>query len=184
MFPDFPEKSVPMPLLRKKNRGSATPPPHEVKLRKISPVLPTKDPEKMDLVADLALMGCAGFVDKPWGFREERMVKEILSKISNQFDGTIRGVPHKWTEELWRGVYGFRPGGSGMASRKDDFVHGRFQGPASPKDGYAVEDCIDERHRRLLQFLVPILHPEKPTRMTISLGNTIFGALTGERKVD
>ncbi len=52
------------------------------------------------------------------------------------------------------------------------------------KDGYAVEDCIDERQRRLLKFLVPVLHLEKPTRVTISLANTIFGALRGDWKVD
>ena len=36
----------------------------------------------------------------------------------------------------------------------------------------------------LLEFLVPLLYPEKPTRVTITVGNTIFGALSGERPVD
>ena len=36
----------------------------------------------------------------------------------------------------------------------------------------------------MLEFLVPILYPEKPTRVTVMVGNTIFGALLGERKVD
>ncbi len=71
-----------------------------------------------------------------------------------------------------------------MASRKDEFCHGKFGGAVNPKDGYAVDDCIDERQRRLLKFLVPVLHPEKPTMVTISLANTIFGALKGDRKVD
>ncbi len=43
---------------------------------------------------------------------------------------------------------------------------------------------MDEQHRRLLQFLIPVLHLEKPTRITITLHNTIFGALTRNRKVD
>ncbi len=71
-----------------------------------------------------------------------------------------------------------------MANRKDEFVLGKFEGEVNLKDGFAVEDCIDERHRRLLQFLIPVLHPDKPTRVTITLGNTIFGALNGNRKVD
>ena len=53
-----------------------------------------------------------------------------------------------------------------------------------PKDGYSVSDCRVDRHRRLLEFLIPIVHPDKPTRVTITIGNTIFGALDGEREVD
>ena len=36
----------------------------------------------------------------------------------------------------------------------------------------------------MLEFLIPIFYPEKPTRVTVTVGNTIFGALLGERKVD
>ena len=36
----------------------------------------------------------------------------------------------------------------------------------------------------MLEFLISILYPEKPTRVTVTVGNTIFGALLGERKVD
>ena len=71
-----------------------------------------------------------------------------------------------------------------MANRKAEFIKDKFQGAVNPKDGYAIEDCVDDRHRSLFQFLIPVLHPEKPTRVTITLGNTIFGALSGNRKVD
>ena len=53
-----------------------------------------------------------------------------------------------------------------------------------PKDGYSVSDCRVDRHRRLLEFMVPIVHLDKPTRVTITIGNTIFGALDGGREVD
>ena len=36
----------------------------------------------------------------------------------------------------------------------------------------------------MLEFLIPILYLEKPTRVTVMVGNTVFGALLGERKVD
>ena len=36
----------------------------------------------------------------------------------------------------------------------------------------------------MLEFLVPIVHPDKPTRVTCTIGNTIFGALSGDRPVD
>ena len=53
-----------------------------------------------------------------------------------------------------------------------------------PKDGYSVSDYRVDRHRRLLEFLIPIVHLDKPTRVTITIGNTIFGALDGGREVD
>ena len=54
----------------------------------------------------------------------------------------------------------------------------------NPKDGCAVVDCKEPRARRVLEFMVPLLYPEKSTRVTITVGNTIFGALSGERPID
>ena len=71
-----------------------------------------------------------------------------------------------------------------MASRTDRYIDGMFSGRVNPKDGYAVADCKDPRVKRVLEFLVPLLYSEKPTRVTITVGNTIFGALSGERPVD
>jgi hypothetical protein len=59
-----------------------------------------------------------------------------------------------------------------------------FKNLPSPKDGYSIDDCKDPRHRRLLAFLVPIVYPEKPNQITVTWGNTIFGALNGGRKVN
>ena len=59
-----------------------------------------------------------------------------------------------------------------------------LSGRVNPKDGYAVADCKDPRIKRVLEFLVPLLYPKKPTRVTIMVGNTIFEALSGERPVD
>ena len=51
------------------------------------------------------------------------------------------------------------------------------------KDGHAVADCIDPRERRVLEFVMPILYPERPGRVTMTMGNTIFGALSEVREV-
>ena len=81
-------------------------------------------------------------------------------------------------------MYGFAREGEGMASRTDRFIDGKFSGRVNPKDGYAVVDCKEPRAKRVLEFLVPLLYPEKPTRVTIMVGNTIFGALSRERPID
>ena len=71
-----------------------------------------------------------------------------------------------------------------MANRTDQYVEGKFLHDVDPKDGFPVRECRDARERRLLEFLVPIVHPDKPTRVTRTLGNMIFGALNGDRPVD
>ena len=71
-----------------------------------------------------------------------------------------------------------------MASRTYRFIDGKFSACVNPKDGFAVLECKDLRARRVLEFLVPLLYSEKPTRVTITVGNTIFGALSGERPID
>ena len=103
---------------------------------------------------------------------------------SNIFDTTICDRPEEWTAGVWREVYDFLPGGGGMANRTDQYIEGKFRNDADPKDGFPVRGCRDARERRVLEFLVPIVHPDKPTRVTRTLGNTIFGARSGERSVD
>ena len=121
---------------------------------------------------------------KTLGLRMEDMVVELLGDKDNRWHGTVRQAPEKWTAKEWRKVYGFGRGGERMASRTDRFIDGMFSGRVNPKDGYAVVDCKEPRARKVLEFLVPLLYPEKPTRVTITVGNTIFGALSGERSVD
>jgi hypothetical protein len=129
-------------------------------------------------------MGCSGFLEKPWGFKDDRVVRELLDGVSNEFDNSIRAAPIRWTEECWKEVYHFSTGGGGLAGWKDEYVKDCFKELPSPKDGYTIEDCTDPRHRWLLTFLVPIVYPEKPNRITVTWGNTIFGALNGGRKVN
>jgi hypothetical protein len=100
-------------------------------------------------------MGCSGFLEKPWGFKDDRVVRELLDGVSNEFDNSIRAAPTRWTEECWREVYHFGAGAGGLAGRKDEYVKDCFKDLSSPKDGYAIEVCKDPQHRRLLAFLVP-----------------------------
>jgi hypothetical protein len=158
--------------------------PSEVKLRKIVPEVPRDEAEKGELLKDLQVMGCSGFLEKPWGFKNDRIVRELLDGVSNEFDNSIREQPIRWTKECWREVYHFSKGGGGLAGRKDEYVKDCFKDLPSLKDGYSIEDCKDPRHRRLLAFLVPIVYPEKPNRITVTWGNTIFRALNGGRKVN
>ena len=46
-----------------------------------------------------------------------------------------------------------------------------------------MQSPIDHREKRVLEFVISILYPEKPGRVTKEIGNTIFGALSREYKV-
>ena len=74
-------------------------------------------------------------------------------------------------------------GERGQVSRTDKFAQGKFCVPINPKDGDVVAGCEDPRERRILELVVLILHLEKPTQITMTLSNTIFGAFSGIRKV-
>ena len=133
---------------------------------------------------DLRQIGCHGLMGKPWGLQMEDLVVELLGEKDNRWHGTMRQAPEKWTAKEWWKVYGFAREGKGMASWTDRFIDGKFSKRVNPKDGYAVVDCKEPRARKVLEFLVPLLYPEKPTRVTITVVNTIFKALSGERPVD
>ena len=130
-------------------------------------------------------MRCEGLLERPWALKREQLVREMLQQERpNIFDGTIRDRPQLWTADLWRDTYRFPRGGFGLANRMEGHHEGRFMHQLDPKDGYSVSDCRIDRNRRLLEFLILIVHPDKPTRVTITIGNTIFGALDGGREVD
>ena len=111
------------------------------------------------------------------------MVREFLQERSNEWEGTIWRDPKRWMADIWAEVYNFSKDGREQASQTDKFVEGKFSTSINPKDGHAVVDCVDPREQRVLEFVVPILYLEKPTRITVTLANTIFGALSGIRKV-
>ena len=153
-------------------------------LKVVVPGVPKSVRDQELLEEDLWRIGCHGFMGKPWGLRMEDLVVELLGDKDNRWDGTVRQAPKKWTAKEWKKVYGFTRGGEGMASRTDWFIDGMFSGRVNPKDGYAIVDCNDPRVKRVLEFLVPLLYPKNPMRVTITVGNTIFGVLSGERPVD
>ena len=123
-------------------------------------------------------------MSKPWSVKDEKMVRELVTGALNQFEQTVRAHSESWSKEKLREAYGFDVGGEGFASRTDKFIGGKFRNAANPKDGFAIADCEDSKAKRVLEFLIPILYPEKPTRVTVTVGNTISGALLGERRVD
>jgi hypothetical protein len=170
--------------LRKKTTEEPKEPKNPIVLRKLVSGQPLEQ-HLRELEENLERMGCKCLLGVPWSFKDKSLIREVLSGAPNQFEHSLRCDPSHWTKDKWQAVYGLGiQGGAGMAFRKDDFVQGKFAHNVDPKDGFPISDCVVEWERRVLEFIVPILYPEKPNRVTITLGNTIFGSLSGERPVD
>ena len=163
----------------------APPQTHMISLQNVTPSIPENLIEFKKLKQDLARMRYAGLLERPWALKREELVREMVQpECPNIFDGTIRDRPQLWTAKLWRDTYNFPRGGSGLSNRMEGYHKGCFMHQGDPKDGYFVGDCRNNRQRRMLEFLVPIVHPDKPTQVTITIGNMIFGAFDESREVD
>ena len=106
--------------------------------------------------------------------REFVSIREQLVEQRNIFDNTMWDRPEEWIAGVWRAIYQFPSGGAGLAIRMDTYVDGKFLHQIDPKDGYPIKDCRDAKHHRLLEFVVPIIHPNKPTRVTITIEHRIY----------
>ena len=63
-------------------------------------------------------------------------------------------------------------------------VRRKFRGDADPKEGFHPGNCRNKRERRVLEFLLPILNPDKPKRISLTMVNTLFGATSGSRPIN
>jgi hypothetical protein len=113
------------PMTRNQRRKSSEI-PSNVKLWKVVPDVPQNEMERGELLEDFQTMGCSGLLEKPWSFKDDRIVRELLDGVSNEFDNSIRATPTRWTEECWREVYNFSTGGGGLVGRKDEYVKDCF----------------------------------------------------------
>ena len=112
-------------------------------------------------------------------------MRGFLFEKGNQWFRSMRHDPQKWTTEVWAEVYGFTPReDEGWASRKDSLHVGKFRGDHDPKDGFHQGNCQNLRERRIIKFIQPILSPEKPKHLSITMVNTLFEAIFGVRIVN
>ena len=82
-------------------------------------------------------------------------------------------------------MYEFKAGiKEGWASMKDGLFARKFTGAIDPKEGFHPRKCKNPRERRMLEFMMPILNPEKTKRVTLIVANTLFGDPSGVRPVN
>ena len=159
--------------------------PIPIPLKSVIPAIPKKDSELQALAEDLRVMGCEGQLAKPWNLRAEDTLREFRFERGNQWIRTMRRDPDNWTPDVWARVYGFPRGrGEGWAGRRDGLFAAKCRADPDPKDGFYPGNFRNLRDRWVLEFLLPILNPEKPKRISLTMANTLFGSMSGVRPVN
>ena len=109
-------------------------------------------------------------------------MQELREEQSNEWMHTVRAQLDRWMAEHWEVVYSFQAFGEGLNLLQDKYKS-KYIKPIHPKNGYNILDCADEQEKRVLEFLAPIVNPDKPTWLIVSLSNCIFDTLTGAREI-
>ena len=82
--------------------------------------------------------------------------------------------------KIWRDTYGFKNVGEISAPETREFVWRYIKGPGDQREGWDLDDIKDPEARRVVGFMNPIFHPEKPKRITIKWASVFLGAMDGE----
>jgi hypothetical protein len=82
--------------MTKNQRRKSSEIPSEVKLQKVVPDVPRNETERGELLEDLQTMGYSRLLEKPWDFKDDRIVRELLDGVLNEFDNSIRATPTRW----------------------------------------------------------------------------------------
>ena len=156
-----------------------------VPLKAVILAIPKKNKELQAPAEDLRVMGCEGLLAKPWNLQAENTLREFKFERGNKWLGTKRRDPNSWTPEVKNRVYGFpRWVREGWAGRRDGLFAGKFRADPSPKDGFHPGNCRNLRERINLTFLMPVFNPDKPKRISLTMANTLFCAMSEVRPVN
>lgn len=156
-----------------------------VKMKAVRPVIPDSARERDLLGEELAKMGLRTLITLPWSMQSEDMLKECLGNpVPEPYAGTKRGKPSWWKEQDIAKAFDVPCTGTRVLSRGDNRLAPFFAGQIDEKEGWSVDQCVDKSVRQLMYFLIPILHPEKPKRVTVKLGSTIIACLVDRLQVN
>jgi hypothetical protein len=165
-----------VPAMRGSIRKAA--PIATIVMKSVRPVIPTEPAEKRKLEEDLAVMRCENLMRIPWSCQNEALVREIMEGSEPvEFAKTVRARPKTWNQVDIGTAFKVPRDGDLMLPRGDNRLGPYFKGKIDTKEGWSLDQCTDKDLRRVLDFLNPIFHPEKPRKLTVRLGSTFAAAL-------
>lgn len=135
------------------------------------------------------MMRLSGLLQYPWNVSESSIFSDFLPPRQHvRHRGGVRGQLSKWTKNLIARVYDMSGTGEGMCD-----PNGRFSGIADQyfapnlrmrRTGWTFSHCTHTEVRRLFEFLNPILHPERPGRISLTVAITVVASLEGRVLID
>jgi hypothetical protein len=142
-----------------------------------------EDKERREILKEnLKRMGCAMLSDLPWRYTDEKILKEFIAQRSTSFLATIRAKPGDWTAEMWSQKWKWTAKGRGLPPKKENLAKDNFVATHSSKDGWKLSECKHKELRKVLEFLVPLINPNKPKRVTIWVASAVVDCLINKVK--
>jgi hypothetical protein len=72
--------------------------------------------------------------------------------------------------------------GKELPPRKSNMAEQYFSGKPSGGDGWKLTDCSHQELREVLEFLIPLLNPNKPRRVTVQVASAVADCLINGTK--
>ena len=113
------------------------------------------------------------------------MVRELGTREVDQvYTSTIRGRPDMWNAELWSIIYGFKQGGEGMATKKDDCTKDKFSQKLYPKYDHFVKKLQGGERKEDVSFLGTYFEPGEALQHHTFLATTLLFAYSKKKVVN
>jgi hypothetical protein len=95
---------------------------------------------------------------------------------------SIQAKPDDWTVDMWSKKWLLSAEGRDLCPRKENLVKEYFVGIPSRGDGWKTADCNHKELREVLEFLIPLINPNKPNRVTIQVASAVVDCLINKVK--
>jgi hypothetical protein len=88
-------------------------------------------------------------------------------RVDPRFSAILRGKPTEWDLEFVGDSFQLHVEGHGFLSQKDPLSERYFAQDRVVSHGYKISQCKDLELMMLFHFLIPILHPKKPSYIPV-----------------
>ncbi|CAK9274425.1 unnamed protein product [Sphagnum jensenii] len=120
----------------------------------------------------------------PWDIQDGTYLDFYNGRIDPRFSATMKGKPAEWDLEFVGDSFQLPLEGHGFLSQKDPLSERYFAQDRVVSHGYKISQCKDPELMMLFHFLIPILHPRKPSYIPVKWANTIIASWSGEREIN
>lgn len=162
----------------------------QYRTRVVHPDHPQTREGRQRLRENLTKMGLGFLIRLPWSISEVSLIEQrAFQSLKRKRAAGIRANPKAWTIDVVAKAYRTPREGKGLLDGETEhrsYVESKFQpGSWRRRNGWLVEHCLDTLDLApVFAFLIPILNPEKQSRITLALATTIIVSLEGKEQID